>query len=393
MTKGIQVIWKITNHCNFACKYCHYSDEMNSKPDTMDLELAELFIKRISDSSIYQRVNFIFHGGEPLTVGLDYYERIVSFQKRYLKGKTYSNSFQTNGSLINKELVQFAKKNKISFSISLDGPKEIHDANRVFKNGVNTHDTIMKNLKFLNDNNQNFSILTVYSELMKDSDEIFSFFKSMDGLTEIDFLPMRATRETAFQMNYGHFLMNIFDKWFNDPECKFDIRTLSMMTKSLIGLLSSLCHFREVCVIQSNILTLDPYGNAYPCDNDTYSKFLLGNIQTNKLDDLMGNHPVRIILANLEIKRNKACGFCEWYSQCQGGCPDHYDVITKQNAYCSDYKNILQHIQNTLKEYLILDDHGNVKIDNIDKIPNKSLINTIKKHYSYNLLKKSVHSC
>jgi uncharacterized protein len=390
MTKKFTVIWKIINSCNFACKYCHFNDEMHSKPGTMSLELAELFIKKVSESPIYKDIQFTFHGGEPLLVGLDYFEKITSYQKRYLEGKTYSNTFQTNGSLINKELIQFAHKNQFHFSVSLDGPKQINDANRVFKNGNGTYDIIMKNLELLNTNRQKFSLLAVYSDLMKNSDEMFTFFKSLKGLTLIDFLPMRANHETTFQLNYGYFLINMFDKWFNDPECDFDIRILSGIVKSLTGLPFRLCTFTETCVTHSNIFTLDPYGNAYPCDNKTYNNFLLGNIQTNSIDDLMVNYPIRERLASLETKKNQNCLFCKWYLQCHGGCPDHYDAKTKQNAYCLDYKNVFLHIQNVLRNYMILDDYGNVNLDKISGIQNKNLVNTIKRHHYFDPLKKCV---
>ena len=388
MNNSFGVIWKITNYCNFACKYCHYSDEMHMKPGTMDLKLAELFIKNISDSINYKNITFMFHGGEPLLVGLDYYEEIVHFQKKYLKRKSYTNSFQTNGSLINKELINFIKKNNFSLSISLDGPKKINDSNRIYKNGSGSFDTIINGLNILNSKKQKFNILVVYCDLMIDSREMYFFFKELNGLITLDFLPMRANHETPFQVNYGYFLINLFNLWFNDPKCQFDIRILSSIIHSLLGLTPNLCVLRGSCITNSHLFSLDPYGNVYPCDNDTYSNVLLGNIQTNKIDDLFGNHSVRRKLSNFEIKKYQACHFCEWYPHCHGGCPDHYDVSKKQNAYCEDYKKIFKHIRGTLEEHSILNNYRETNPENINKIPNKNLVNTIKKHPLYNHLEK-----
>jgi uncharacterized protein len=379
MSKEIEIIWKITNHCNFACRYCHYDDEMHLKPSTMDIELAELLIKKIGEGSSYQRVFFSFHGGECLLIGLDYFEKIISFQKQYLKGKTCKNFFQTNGSLINKELIRFAQKNQIGFSISLDGPKAVHDANRVYCNGDGTYDCIMRNISLLNTYEQEFSILSVYNELMTDSDEIFYFFNSLKGLNAIDFLPMRPTHELTFQKNFGNFLIDMYDKWFYDPQCQFDIRTLSMMIKGFLDIGVELCYFKESC-LRCAIIEVDPFGNVYPCDGHIYNNHLLGNIKTDQIDDLTSsNHPIRRKLARLGIDNTQTCRFCNWYKQCHGGCPDLYDLTRGKNVYCSDYKKIFQHIKNALKSNMILDDQDKTIIKNIDMIPNKRLANTIKK--------------
>jgi uncharacterized protein len=380
MNKGFQIIWKTTHNCNFACKYCHYEEIMNSQDGFMELELAELFIKKISRSTHYSNVTFTFHGGEPLTLGLDYYEKIVCFIKRYLKGEKYSLNFQTNGSLINKDIIEFAKVNKIYFSISLDGPKEIHDLNRVYKNGAGTYEKIRENLKLLYDTGTKYSLLTVHSELMKDSNVIYSFFKSIEGSHFTDFLPMRqASFDGLYQSNYGNFMIELFDLWFNDSEYEFDVRLLTVFVKRLLGIYTALCTFRETCVTEAEILTVDPVGNAYPCDNDTYHNYLLGNIKDNEIDELMRNHPIRKKLALQRLKKYESCRFCNWYSICHGGCPDHYNSVLKRNAYCLDYQKILSHIQAVLKDYSILDENGKLNIGNINKIPNKCLKKNIKK--------------
>ena len=384
MDKGFQIIWKVTHNCNFACKYCHYEEIMHSQDGSMDLDLAELLIKKVADSTHYTSVNLSLHGGEPLTLGLDYYEKLVFLIKRHLKEKKYSIGFQTNGSLINKHLIEFAKENNVHFSISLDGPKEIHDISRVYKNGAGTYEKIRENLKLLDDTGTKFSLLTVYSELMKNSNEIYSFFKSIKGSHFTDFLPMRQTSyDGSYQSNYGNFMVDLFDLWFNDSEYEFEVRSLTVFVKRLLGMRRGLCTFRETCVTEAEILTVDPIGNVYPCDNDTYHN-LLGNIRDNGIDELMSNHPIRKRLAVQELKKNESCRFCDWYAMCHGGCPDHYNKVTKRNAYCLDYQKIFSHIQTVLKKSLVLDEAGKLVIGNIDKIPNKRLKKKIMEDFQVN---------
>lgn len=51
-----------------------------------------------------------------------------------------------NGTLLTDEIIKFMKDNEVSLLISMDGPKEIHDKNRVFSNGMGSFDKIMNNI-------------------------------------------------------------------------------------------------------------------------------------------------------------------------------------------------------------------------------------------------------
>lgn len=352
---------------------------MESKPGIMDLDLVEEVFKKCSDSNTNEEICFIFHGGEPLIVGLEYFRKMIVFQKKYLGEKKYINAIQTNGSMLSGDIIDFFKKNNFQLSISLDGPQEIHDSNRVFKNGLGTHEKIMENVRLLYNNGIGFSILAVYSELMKNSQDIYSFFNSIEGLRAVDFLAMNNV--IKFQKKYGHFLVDIFDTWFNDPNCNFDIRILNSMVKSLLKLGSTMCHFSKQCVLSANVISIDPHGNVYPCDRELFNDFLLGNIKYEKIDSLLKMHSVRKKFAMLQKNQNESCKFCEWYLNCGGGCPSNYDDLKKQNAYCSDYKLLFQHIKTILNEKSLLDDFGKIVFDNIENIPNKSLVNRIKNAY------------
>lgn len=48
-------------------------------------------------------VTFIWHDGEPMVLGLDFFRKAMEFQQRYAGGKTIRNTLQTNGTLITRE--------------------------------------------------------------------------------------------------------------------------------------------------------------------------------------------------------------------------------------------------------------------------------------------------
>jgi uncharacterized protein len=372
-----QIILKLVHSCNFACKYCNYAHVMASKPGAMDLELVAEVFKKCSASNSSNEISFIFHGGEPAIAGVEYFREIVALQERYLGAKTYTNIIQTNGSLLSEALIDLFTKHDFHLSISLDGPQAIHDANRVFKSGSGTHAIIMENLGLLHKRGIGFSVLAVHSELMRNPGAIYAFFKSIAGLRALDFLAMSNT--VKFQKRYGPFLADIFDIWFNDCDCGFEIRVLNSMVKSLLKLGPAICQFRQPCVLSANVIAIDPYGNVYPCDRELFNDYLLGNIRDEPIDTLLKRHSARKKFAMLQKEHNESCKFCEWYFHCGGGCPGNYDDITKQNAYCADYRLLFEHITAVLKEKSIMDDSGNINAANITGIPNPSLVNSIKK--------------
>ena len=381
MGKQLNVIWTATYQCNFACKYCYTDEEMSNKVDSvnlkMDLDLIELFFKKLATSS-FSEFNFMFHGGEPLLLGLEYYREIVNFQKKYLKGEKYTNQFQTNGSLINYEVIRFLIENKFRVGISIDGPKEIHDLYRVSKNGEGTHDSILSNLRLLSEYNIPFGALVVCNDLIANSiNETYSFFKSLKGLTTIDFIaPHHSAINNLAPNSFGNILINFFDSWFNDPDVSFDIRILSEMVIRLLGFPSSLCYFTESCPTQAFTLSIVPDGNVYHCNrNMTYS---LGNIKNDEIYYLMYKNPIRTRLSKINYKQIESCRFCEWFPFCHGGCPIYFDQMANKSLYCLDFKNIFKHIYNTLERESILNNKTSLEICNTDLLINKVLKNRIK---------------
>ncbi|MEL7658260.1 MAG: radical SAM protein, partial [Bacillota bacterium] len=64
-------------------------------------------------------------------------------------GKEVSFNITTNGTLLTSEMVQFFQDHEVNLMISLDGPKEINDKNRVFANGRGTFDAVMKQIEMI----------------------------------------------------------------------------------------------------------------------------------------------------------------------------------------------------------------------------------------------------
>ncbi len=147
-----QLVLELTDMCNMRCKYCAFSGIYKYKrthgSKSMPFEIAkkavDFFIGRSRVNSD-NKPSIGFYGGEPL-LEFELIKKIISYLKNINKIEKYRISITTNGTRITKEIIEYFVKNKISITISLDGPKEIHNRYRVFANGGKTFNVIMKNL-------------------------------------------------------------------------------------------------------------------------------------------------------------------------------------------------------------------------------------------------------
>lgn len=149
------VTFQVTDKCNLACTYCY---QINKSVRRMKFEDAKLFIDKLLSGedgfSEYVSVKnspgivIEFIGGEPfLEVDLidqivDYF-RLRTIELNHPWADKFCISICSNGVLYTDPKVQkFLQKNKdcISFSVTLDGNKELHDACRIFPDGRGSYD-------------------------------------------------------------------------------------------------------------------------------------------------------------------------------------------------------------------------------------------------------------
>jgi uncharacterized protein len=112
----------------------------------MPLEIAQPAVDRFLERSEAD-CHISFYGGEPL-LNLDLIKRTIAHAEAII-AKNVQFNMTTNGTLLTPAVCNYLREKKIRLTISLDGPRNIHDRNRVDKNGQGSFDTVMKNLAYL----------------------------------------------------------------------------------------------------------------------------------------------------------------------------------------------------------------------------------------------------
>lgn len=158
-------IWALTlvstEDCNLRCFYCAYNwgggDFIRPR---RQVKLNWRVAKRAIDfyyqhSRKEKKAYLFFYGGEPFLNFPVIRKSIEYFRKKFVGSKKVI-SLVTNGTIMNEEIVRFLIKNKVHISVSIDGPREIHDKFRYFSNRSGSFDLIMKNLKRLREANYKY---------------------------------------------------------------------------------------------------------------------------------------------------------------------------------------------------------------------------------------------
>lgn len=134
--------------CNLQCKYCFYLEKkelFQSDCFKMSELVLKTYIKQYLQYHPDGPVEIAWQGGEPTLRNVDFYKKAVSIAKLYCReNQTLKFSMQTNGMGIDEQWCRFFKKHNVLVGLSIDGPKKIHDANRITRSGDGSFNQVSK---------------------------------------------------------------------------------------------------------------------------------------------------------------------------------------------------------------------------------------------------------
>lgn len=221
---------KVASRCNLNCDYCyvyqHADQSWRHQPKLMAETTVRQFGVRLDEYARAQgldRFSVIFHGGEPLLYGADGLARLAAVVRETVwEACELEFSLQTNGVLLTEDALGTLEGAGISVSLSLDGPREVHDRHRLNHAGESTFDATMSALERLRTAAPGtFSgVIAVFDASVRPR-ELFEFFAPL-GLPRLDFLLPDATHEappagrSADEDRYRRWLEEAFELWFRE---------------------------------------------------------------------------------------------------------------------------------------------------------------------------------
>lgn len=149
-----QIILEVTEQCNFRCKYCVYSEDFSGNRDfgnrRMPTEIAFKAIDWALENS-GAKLAITFYGGEPL-LNFKLMKAVIERSQAKRGNKEIVYSFTSNMSLMTREIATYlAQVPNLYIMASIDGPRTVHDAYRVYANDAPTFEDSIGGLRILAD--------------------------------------------------------------------------------------------------------------------------------------------------------------------------------------------------------------------------------------------------
>ena len=148
---------KVASRCNLDCSYCYVYQGQDQnwvdQPKRINTETIDSICKNIDQITTFQSKGFavVLHGGEPLLLGSIKLEEILSKLRVVLPNyDKYPIAIQTNGILLNDEVIEICSRYKTSISVSLDGVKKSNDIARFTHDGQSSFQKVINGINKLN---------------------------------------------------------------------------------------------------------------------------------------------------------------------------------------------------------------------------------------------------
>jgi uncharacterized protein len=389
--EAVHILGKPTGAiCNLGCSYCFFLDKeelYEGDRFRMSDDMLDKYIGSLVEMHKVPQVTVAWQGGEPTLMGLDFYRKSVEIEDRYRKpGMTFLNTMQTNGTLLNDEWCEFFAENDFLIGISIDGPRELHDAYRVNKRGEGTFDKVMQGLRLLQKHEIEYNVLTTVNQMNGDYPlEVYRFLRDDAGTDWMQFIPvvervdehgnpadlrgMYASERSVGASQFGNFLISVFDEWVRNDVGSVFVQTIEASARNWAGMgQSGMCVFNETCGVG---LALEHNGDLYSCDHFVDPEFLIGNINDASIDTLVSGQQQYEFGQDKHGSLPQYCLDCDVRFACHGECPKNRFITTPDgepglNYLCAGFKDFFHHVDQPMKIMIDLMRRGQPAADVMD---------------------------
>ena len=291
-----------TPFCNINCSYCYLSTRAETR--RISIETVEAIARFLCDVPVSNSsLNICWHAGEPLVVPISFYERAFSCFAETPGMPEVRHTFQTNGTLIDKDWCDFFRRWSVDVGVSVDGPQAIHDSQRVDRAGRGTFDRVMRGISRLHQHEVPFSVISVLTkESLNAPDAIWRFYRS-NGISRVAFnideeegVHKESSLNASEHLSaFRDFMSRIADLQERDPS--IEVRELASMRQFLTA--SATAEVKKADNRPGAILNVDVDGNL-----TTFSPELLGQVHPH-----MGDLPGEMCT---QIHGNNLCKMCSY---------------------------------------------------------------------------------
>lgn len=319
------IVLNVNTGCNLACSYCYKEDlAVPSKGQKMAFDTAvrsvELLLQENPDRDSY---NIVFFGGEPLS-NMPLIRQVVDWAEPHFAelGKEVNFSLTTNATLLTEDLVDWLDAHRFGLTVSMDGPKALHDLNRKTVGGKGTYDAVAKKARMLlaRYTSKPVGVRVTLTAGVTQIHEIWDHLKNDIGFAEVGFSPVTSGDMDAFNLN-GEELATVFSgmKALGELFLKEALEGRNIGYSNMHQLMQDLWEGRSKalpCGAGVGMLAVNHDGALNLCHRFVGSEMdQFGSVETGiARKELAGFIKAR------SDRTEKGCATCRIRNLCAGGC-------------------------------------------------------------------------
>ncbi|MEU6407796.1 radical SAM protein [Microbispora sp. NPDC046933] len=313
---------KVSKFCNLRCRYCY---EFPSLGDTTRMSLDDIRAMFGTVGEYFRdhprRLDFVWHGGEPLLMGADFYWRLLQYEHEIFDplGLPFTNAVQTNLTIVRPDIIRVLKEVFDEVGVSVD----LFGGNRVDRFGGDVQPKVLHGMQALLDEGIHFGCISVLSKATAPYVEnIYTFFE--DLRLSFRFLPIYRTgyagqlaphelspAETVDALKVAT------DRWFASA-VPIRVEPVETYVSNVLSHLSGRGRRYYDKEHGEAVFIVDTDGGVYS-NGDAYDGSLRhGNIFHDSFSDMRRSAGFARALAQSRARVRDACTGCRYFGSCSG---------------------------------------------------------------------------
>jgi len=319
------LVLNVNTGCNLSCSYCYKEDlDTPANGQKMSFETAQRSIEQLlKESPDQERYNIVFFGGEPLSNMALIKEVVAYAESTFLGlGKIIDFSLTTNATMLNEKIIRYLDEHRIAVAVSIDGPKAIHDKNRITVGGQGTYDVVRKKIQQLMDgyNARPIGARVTLTKGITDIDGIWDHLFNDLGFSEVGFAPV-TSGDIAYYNLSDEELVEIFENMKSLGRKYIDaaVKGKSIGFSNMHQLLTDIHEGTKKalpCGAGAGMVAIDHSGGVNLCHRFTGSDLPLFGTVFDGID----REGLSKFLEERMDRSNKGCDTCWIRNLCSGGC-------------------------------------------------------------------------
>ncbi|HTT42337.1 MAG TPA: quinohemoprotein amine dehydrogenase maturation protein [Steroidobacteraceae bacterium] len=319
------IVLNVNTGCNLGCTYCYKEDlAVPARGERMSFEVAarsvDLLLKQAQERA---RVGIVFFGGEPLT-NMPLIRQVVEYAqpRAAALGKSVDFSLTTNATLLDEERIAFFDAHRFGISVSIDGPRAVHDRNRRTVGGRGTYEVVARKVRLLLERYRSRPVgaRVTLTAGTTEVEAIHAHLRGEFGFHEVGYAPVTAGGSA------GHALS---EAELSEIYAAFERMGMAYLAAALRGASTGFANLHQLmtdlhegrrkslpCGAGVGLLAVDRRGGLNLCHRFTGSQLpTFGDVEGGIAGERLGE-----FLRRAAERDGTHCATCRIRNLCAGGC-------------------------------------------------------------------------